>query len=55
MVLSAILLPSWEKVAGGAGRMRGRVAKYATSSLYPAAPSSEALRAPPSPTRGEGR
>jgi len=48
------LLPSWEKVACGAGRMRGRVASPATLNLYPAAPSSEALRAPPSPPRGEG-
>lgn len=54
MADAVALLPLWEKVTGGAGRMRGRVASPATLSLYPAAPSSEALRAPPSPPRGEG-
>src|SRR5690606_23994252 len=49
-----IPLPSGEKVDGEAGRTRGTLATPSTSSMYQAAPSSEALRAPPSPPRGEG-
>ncbi|NEX92530.1 hypothetical protein [Caulobacter sp. 17J65-9] len=56
------LLPLREKVAGGAGRMRGAGAEVSgrgavefaslpTSRIHP---SSDALRAPPSPARGEG-
>src|SRR5690606_29770397 len=51
------LLPLWEKVARGARRMRGRLASHSFFKVLRAErpPSSERLRRPPSPTRGEGK
>src|SRR5690606_4395902 len=50
------LLPSWEKVACEAGRMRGLYpqAERLMVTTQPASPSSVSLREPPSPPRGEG-
>src|SRR5690606_19087953 len=53
----SFLLPLWEKVAHRARRMRGAPAPGFSSiaAFADTAPSSERLRRPPSPTRGEGR
>jgi imidazoleglycerol phosphate dehydratase HisB len=57
LAAAASLLPLREKVACGAGRMRGALASSSTSAVLHAdtPPSSERLRRPPSPTRGEER
>src|SRR5690606_24217098 len=54
--LPHVLLPLGEKVARETGRMRGmvRFANCLKVSLSLAYPSSERLRRPPSPSRGEG-
>lgn len=54
MALSAILLPSGEKVGRAAPRMRGLSDMGETARVWLASPSSVRLRRPPSPTRGEG-